>query len=230
MPSVLRDGPYRVYINAFERGEPAHAHVRRDSDEAKFWLRPVSVAHPGRFKPIELRRIRRILIANEAFLLEEGMRDTDEYLPAHRIRTIRPEDDRLILCLRDGRTVIVPISFYPALRDASRTEREDCHVFGDGFATEWTALDYHLSAAGIITGQREGRWYAEWRRKHPIGSEPVFDINGQPVRNVHSPRAAKRAVVRSSSALPGRPKAKPAASRTASVTSRKRKSGLKTKR
>jgi hypothetical protein len=71
MPVVLREGPYRVCIYAYERGEPPHVHVWRDRNQAKFWLRPVSLADGGRFKPVELRRIERILSVSAARLLEE---------------------------------------------------------------------------------------------------------------------------------------------------------------
>ena len=71
MPVVLREGPYKASIYAYERGEPPHVHVERDDARAKFWLRPVSLADGGRFKPIELRRIERILRAHATRLLEE---------------------------------------------------------------------------------------------------------------------------------------------------------------
>ena len=71
MPEVLRVGPYKVYVYAYEGDEPPHVHVNRDRDKAKFWLRPVVVAWSRRFKPVELRRIARMLEANEAKLIKE---------------------------------------------------------------------------------------------------------------------------------------------------------------
>ncbi len=41
MPTVLHDGPYRLYFYASDRDEPVHIHVERDDDIAKFWLEPV---------------------------------------------------------------------------------------------------------------------------------------------------------------------------------------------
>jgi len=40
----LRSGPYRVYFFSHEPNEPAHVHVDRDDQSAKFWLRPVGLA------------------------------------------------------------------------------------------------------------------------------------------------------------------------------------------
>ena len=38
MPVLLREGPYRFYIVAWDRNEPPHVHVKRDNGSAKFWL------------------------------------------------------------------------------------------------------------------------------------------------------------------------------------------------
>ena len=71
MPVVLRKGPYKVVIYTREGREPPHVHVRREPDEAKFWLCPLDVADPGRFRPVELRRIERMLAPHHTRLLEE---------------------------------------------------------------------------------------------------------------------------------------------------------------
>lgn len=61
MPTVLRNGPYRVYFYSHEPNEPAHVHVDRDDDSAKFWLEPVALARNYGFSAVELRRIHRML-------------------------------------------------------------------------------------------------------------------------------------------------------------------------
>ena len=58
-------GPCRVYFYSHEPNEPAHVHVDRDDESAKFWLRPVALALNMGFSPIELRRIQRMLRENE---------------------------------------------------------------------------------------------------------------------------------------------------------------------
>jgi hypothetical protein len=57
VPTVLRSGPYRVYFYSHEPNEPAHVHVDRDDESAKFWLGPVALALNLGFSPMELRRI-----------------------------------------------------------------------------------------------------------------------------------------------------------------------------
>jgi hypothetical protein len=54
MPTVLRAGPYRF---AGDRPEPAHIHVERDENRAKFWLDPVRLQDSGGFRAPELARI-----------------------------------------------------------------------------------------------------------------------------------------------------------------------------
>ena len=34
-------GPYRFFYYSADRDEPAHVHVEREDDEAKYWLEPV---------------------------------------------------------------------------------------------------------------------------------------------------------------------------------------------
>ena len=155
----------------------------------------------------------------------------EEFRPSHRIRSVAVDDRWLTASLRDGRVLRVPLSFYPALRDASPADRAHCHVLNEGFAVTWPTLDYDLGAEGLVHGVREGKWYAAWRKAHPLGPEHVCDFHWDHATSVaHSPRRAKRAASLSSAALPGRRRRKPAASRTKSVTSRTSKSGLKTKR
>lgn len=70
LPTASRSGPYRLFFYMADRGEPPHVHVERDHHVAKFWLAPVALAHSGTFKPIELRRIKRIVRENRHALLE----------------------------------------------------------------------------------------------------------------------------------------------------------------
>lgn len=68
---MLRSGPYRVYFFSHEPNEPAHVHVDRDDQSAKFWLGPVALARNLGFSAAELGRIRNLIKENEALLLEK---------------------------------------------------------------------------------------------------------------------------------------------------------------
>lgn len=64
MPTVMRIGPYRFHFYSREDGEPPHIHVARDEMEAKFWLRPVSLAGNRKFPQAELNRIQTLVEDN----------------------------------------------------------------------------------------------------------------------------------------------------------------------
>lgn len=57
----MRIGPYRFHFYSREGTEPPHIHVARDDFEAKFWLRPVSLAANHGFRPAELKDIERLV-------------------------------------------------------------------------------------------------------------------------------------------------------------------------
>ena len=66
MPTALNVGSYRFFFYASDRDEPAHIHVERDDNVAKFWLDPVSLSRSGRFRTAELGRIWRLVVEHQA--------------------------------------------------------------------------------------------------------------------------------------------------------------------
>ena len=61
MPTVMRIGPYRFHFYSREESEPPHVHAAREDREAKFWLRPVSLASNHGFMNAELSRLQRLV-------------------------------------------------------------------------------------------------------------------------------------------------------------------------
>jgi hypothetical protein len=71
MPTVLRIGPYRFEFYASDKDEPPHVHVIHGSRKAKFWLgAPVRLQKNQRFPRHELNKVRQLVVANRAILLE----------------------------------------------------------------------------------------------------------------------------------------------------------------
>ena len=69
MPTALREGPYRFFFYAGDRDEPAHVHIEREDDVAKFWLDPVRLHNSGGFSRSELNRIEKLVLAHHEALL-----------------------------------------------------------------------------------------------------------------------------------------------------------------
>jgi hypothetical protein len=65
-------------------------------------------------------------------------------------------DEELALDLADGRSIYVPLTWYPRLFYASTSERQHFHLLGDGYAVEWPDLDEHIGIEGLLAGRHSG--------------------------------------------------------------------------
>ena len=70
MPTVLRQGPYRLFFYSGDGSEPPHVHVERDDRTCKLWLDPVRIQGSGGLGRMEIRRIVRIVEEHQAALIE----------------------------------------------------------------------------------------------------------------------------------------------------------------
>ena len=70
--------------------------------------------------------------------------------PNARAHTVEFEPDLLVLHLRDGRSLSVPLEWFPRLRDASPEQRERWELLGSGIGIHWPALDEDISVAGLL--------------------------------------------------------------------------------
>ena len=62
-------------------------------------------------------------------------------------------EDALIVALSDGRTLSVPISWYPRLEHATPSERSDWTLVGGGSGIHWESLDEDISVQALIVGK-----------------------------------------------------------------------------
>lgn len=65
-------------------------------------------------------------------------------------------DKKLIVDLADGRSIVVPLLWYPRLMYGSPQERQNWQLLGDGYAIEWPDLDEHIGIEGLLAGRRSG--------------------------------------------------------------------------
>ena len=76
--------------------------------------------------------------------------------------------------LVDGRTVTVPLAWYPRLWYGNAEERSHFELIGDGHYIHWPDLDEDLTVAGILAGRRSGESAAslkEWLSARQTGQK-----------------------------------------------------------
>jgi hypothetical protein len=73
-----------------------------------------------------------------------------------RAQDVEVREDSLVVDLVDGRTVSVPLTWYPRLWHGNRQERSHFEIIGDGAYIHWPDLDEDLTVAGILAGHRSG--------------------------------------------------------------------------
>jgi hypothetical protein len=71
-----------------------------------------------------------------------------------RARDVAVTATELTVHLRDGRTVSVPLAWFPRLLNATPEQRSNLELIGDGEGVHWPDLDEDLSVAGILRGVR----------------------------------------------------------------------------
>ena len=82
---------------------------------------------------------------------------TSEPRPGERVRDVRFTDDLLVVDLVDGRTISVPLAWYPRLLAASGEQRGRWEVSAAGFGIHWPDVDEDLSTAGLLRGAPAAR-------------------------------------------------------------------------
>jgi hypothetical protein len=65
---------------------------------------------------------------------------------------LRCTDDSLVVDLADGRTISVPLVWYPRLLAATPAQRANWRIAGGGFGIHWPDLDEDLSTEGLLRG------------------------------------------------------------------------------
>lgn len=74
------------------------------------------------------------------------------------------DDDSLTVELSDGRSISVPIAWYPRLLHATPKERSDWRLIAHGQGIHWEALDEDVSVEGLIAGRPSGESQASLKR------------------------------------------------------------------
>ena len=89
-------------------------------------------------------------------------------------------DDDLSVVLSDGRTVAVPLAWFPRLVVASAKQRADWELIGGGVGIHWEAVDEDISVASLL--QPENFMRLPDKVLRPTSPVPRGARKGKPLR------------------------------------------------
>ena len=79
-------------------------------------------------------------------------------------RNVILSDEALTLELADGRTLTVPLTWYPRLWHGKVPERRHWRLIGGGEGIHWPDLDEDISVEALLLGRRSGESQTSLKR------------------------------------------------------------------
>ena len=73
-------------------------------------------------------------------------------------------DETLSVDLEDGRTISVPIGWYPRLASGTPQERSNFQISGAGYGVHWPDLDEDIGVEGLLLGRKSTESRASFER------------------------------------------------------------------
>ena len=92
------------------------------------------------------------------------------------VQDVVVSDDSLVVDLADGRTISVPLAWYPRLLHGQPEERNHWRIIGQGEGIHWPDLDEDISAESILFGQPSGesqRSLGRWLQTRPASRQAI---------------------------------------------------------
>lgn len=112
--------------------------------------------------------------------------------PEARAQHVKITTNTLTVDLTDGRTISVPLAWFPRLLHASSAERNNWRFIASGEGIHWTDLDEDISVEGLLHGRqsRESlasleKWLRSRQRKTPANRRT-------PIKTLRPPSRARR--------------------------------------
>jgi len=75
-----------------------------------------------------------------------------EIAPDIRVRGVHVDDESLTVDLMDGRSITVPLAWYPRLLSATSEQRQRWEMASGGYGIHWPDIDEDLSTEGLLRG------------------------------------------------------------------------------
>ena len=85
-------------------------------------------------------------------------------LPAPQAVAVRVDEETLSVDLSDGRTIAVPVAWYPRLHNATAAERGNWRMIAAGDGIHFPDLDEDISVASLIAGKPSAESQASLRK------------------------------------------------------------------
>lgn len=73
-------------------------------------------------------------------------------------------DDTMSVDLSDGRTISVPLAWFPRLLHATPEERNHWRLIGKGHGIHWEAIDEDISVEGLLAGRPSGESQTSFKK------------------------------------------------------------------
>jgi hypothetical protein len=82
-----------------------------------------------------------------------------------RVRDVVVTEDELSVALMDGRTITVPLAWYPRIANATPEQRAHWEITGAGQGIHWPEIDEDLRTADLLRGVPAPRGSEGWRSR-----------------------------------------------------------------
>ncbi len=81
-----------------------------------------------------------------------------------KAKSVTVTGDTLTVDLSDGRTISVPLAWFPRLLHASPAERKNWRLIGKGQGIHWVDVDEDISVEGLLAGKPSGESQSSFRK------------------------------------------------------------------
>jgi len=103
-----------------------------------------------------------------------GMPSAAIALPLPKAVDVTVSEETLTVDLDDGRTISVPIVWYPRLAHGTPAERANFQIAGAGYGIHWPDLDEDIGVEGLVLGKRSTESpnsFERWLRRRRLAGQ-----------------------------------------------------------
>lgn len=93
-----------------------------------------------------------------------GTLSVDRVLTLSRVTEVTVTDDTISIDLEDGRSISIPIGWYPRVAHGTPEERADFEISGAGYGIHWPKLDEDTGVEGMLLGRKSTESPASFKR------------------------------------------------------------------